>query len=87
MMWLMHFDWGGNEKQLKEFDDLWKKIDKKLAGVKVLGRMSPWNKKYHFTIFTEIDDISKVMEFNEHWSKEYNRDYGVLTHVIYEFYS
>ena len=83
----MHFDWSGTEAQLKAFDELWKKVCKKVDGVKYIGRMSPWNKKYHYTVFAEIEDICKIKEFGEHWNKEYTRDYGVLTHAIYDLYS
>ena len=83
----MHIDWNGTEKQLKEYDESYEKTAEKTEGIKFVGRLVPWNKKYHFTYVLKCDDITRFHKFGQNWFAEYARDYGTVSHGEYEFYS
>ena len=85
MMVLIHIDWAGTEKELKELDEKYKKNAEKTEGVEYGGRLVPWNKKYHFTYVLKMDNISQLYAFGQNW--DFKRDYGKMTHGEYEIYS
>ena len=49
-----------------------------------MGRYGPWNKKYHWTYFTKVKDISTWQKMNDSWEEE--RDYKELTHQVLDIY-
>ena len=85
MMVLLHIDWAGTAEELKELDEAYKKACEKTEGVKYVGRLVPWNAKYHFTYFFEMEDVRGMYNMNQNF--EMDRDYGKTTHGEYEIYS
>ena len=85
MMVLLHIDWAGTPEELKELDEAYKKACEKTEGVDYKGRLVPWNAKYHFTYFLEMDDIRGLYNMNQ--NMVFDRDYVMMTHGEYEIYS
>ena len=73
MMVLMHFDWNGTEDSLKKFDESGKKIAAKIDGAEFIARLSPQNKKYHWTSFYKYKDYATFQKFNDAWFAENTR--------------
>ena len=63
----------------------YKKACEKTEGVDYKGRLVPWNAKYHFTYFLEMDDIRGLYNMNQ--NMVFDRDYVMMTHGEYEIYS
>ena len=84
MIILVNFDWYGTAEKLKKFDEDWKKHCEKFEDAKFMGRYGPWNKKYHWTYFTKVKDISTWQKMNDSWEEE--RDYKELTHQVLDIY-
>ena len=100
MMILIHIDWAGTEEQLKELDKGYKIAAEETEGIDFKGRLTPWNKKYHYTYVLKADDITKFHKFGEYFFlentrdrslmtrvSENTRDRSLMTHGEYEFYS
>ena len=86
MMILIHIDWAGTEDQLKALDEVYKKAAEKTDGCEYKARLTPWNKKYHYTYVMTADDITKFHKFGEAFFAMHTRDRSLMTHGEYEFY-
>lgn len=81
----MHFDWYGSIEELEKYEESVKKLCEGIDGVKFLGRFEPHNKKFHWTFFFKVKDMSI-------WAKlppqpeGFERDYKILTHIVNEYY-
>ena len=84
-MALIHIDWGGTEEQLKKYDEAFKKTAEKTEGVKFTGRLTPWNKKYNYTMVLMMDNIAKFHEFRKNFVDRSAAK--PVSHGEYEFYS
>ena len=84
MMVLMNLDWYGTVEGLEELTELWKKQAEKTEGVEFKARLSPWNKKYHWTMVLKVDNIACYHDFMSTW--DYDRDFSVLTHGVVDIY-
>ncbi len=84
MIILTHFDWYGTSEKLKKFDEAWKKNCEKHDDTTFMGRYGPWNKKYHWTLFTKVKDISTWQKLNDGF--EFERDYTELSHLVLDVY-
>ena len=85
---LEHFDWFGDPKELEKWDKIWKKHYDGSADVKFMGRKGPHNKKYHWTNFWKVKNLSTWE--NRTWpeeTKDFKRDYKVYSHIEYEYYA
>ena len=81
----MHFDYYGTAEELEELTKQWKKQAEKTKGVKYIARLAPWNKKFHWTIFLEMDNVACLHDFTSTW--DYERDYSKDTHGVWEIYN
>ena len=84
MIILTHFDWYGTAEKLKKFDEAWKKNCEKHEDSTFMGRYGPWNKKYHWTLFTKVKDISTWQKLNDGF--EFERNYTELSHLVLDVY-
>ena len=85
MMVLVHFDWAGTQEELEKYTAAVKKAYDSTPGTKFLGRLIPWNKKYHYTHFMEVKDLPTMQEAGR--KVDYKRDYKVMTHGEYDIFS
>jgi hypothetical protein len=85
MMALMHFDYFGTMEELEAITKEWKNHAENTKGVKYIARLAPWNKKYHWTMFLELDNLTCLHDYTSTWDLE--RDYSKMTHGIWESYS
>jgi len=82
---LFHFDWFGSIEELEKLEAGAKKHWDGSDGVKFLGRFGPHNKKYHWTHFYKVTDMSTWA--NRKPFPGYKRDYKIVTHQEFEYYS
>jgi hypothetical protein len=84
MMVIMHFDFWGDENDLKKFDKANEEVAEKTEGMKYLGRYSPTNKKFHWTVFWKVKNFRTWEDSIE--NRTYKRNLKHLSHAVMEFY-
>jgi hypothetical protein len=84
MMVLIHFDFWGDDDDLKKFDKANIDMAEKTEGMEYLGRFAPTNKKFHWTSFYKIKNFRTWEDAIENRSYERNKKH--LSHAHVEFY-
>jgi hypothetical protein len=84
MIIAMFFDYFGDAKGLKEWDDAWKKACSETSGIKYNGRYTSHQARYHWTHFFETDSYDKFLEAMG--KIKLVRDRSILTHAVIEIF-
>jgi hypothetical protein len=84
MIITMNFDFFGEDKDLKEWDEDWKKACSKTEGIEYKGRYSSHQARYHWTYFHEADSYDRMMQAMQNMTL--TRDRNVLSHAVLEIF-